>query len=299
MRKKSLQRTLVAMMASSMILTSVQPAFANATSEQEQSSEQKDFSSEDDSEEMEIGNTQNNTLNQNEQNEKDEGDPEESSSVEDVTKQEGESKPEDEKTESSEDAENSKKESTDNETKDEAEEVPTTETESTEVSEEESNAEEETESPEESEFSKVPADADVDEVIYNLGEKEITVSDAEDADEKFESDGSYTIELSEKNPYFPYEVQFKYDDTIQEEWFMTPYDTLTIDGHEFSVSIANQADEGAYTSYTLEIAGDEIPIYPEEKTFTNRNALVRMLFASRRVVTRTYKKQTLSLNYSS
>ena len=294
MRKKSLQRTLVAMMASSMILTSVQPAFANTTSAQEQSSEQKDSSSEDDSEEMETGNPQNDTLNQDEQEEKDEGDSEESSSVGAVTKQEDESKPDDEKTESSGDVENSKKESTDSETKDETKDLPTADDESTDASEEESSAEEETESPEESELSKVPADSDADEVIYNLGEKEITVSDAEDADEKFEADGSYTIELSEKNPYFPYEVQFKYDDTVQEEWFMTPYDTVTIDGHDFSVSIANQADEGAYTSYTLEIAGDEIPIYPEEKTFTNRNALVRMLFASRRVVTRTYEKQTLS-----
>ncbi len=121
-------------------------------------------------------------------------------------------------------------------------------------------------------------------IIYNLGAKEIEVSDARDADQVFAEDGSYTISISEENPYFPYEVQFKYGSKTEVEWFKSPEDTVNVDGHEFSV----QLDGASYSTLSLTIGEDDILVYPAEKEFTNTSVsrLSRMVMAAFRVVTK-------------
>ncbi len=83
----------------------------------------------------------------------------------------------------------------------------------------------------------------------------------------FQADGSYTINIPEPNPFFPYEVQFTYDGMTTEEWFLSPEDQVEVGGHTFKVSAA--IDDDALTQMSLEIAGDTITVYPEEKYFTN------------------------------
>ena len=110
-------------------------------------------------------------------------------------------------------------------------------------------------------------------VIYNLGKLEVTVTtkgEEEDGFLHFEEDGSFVIPVTEDNPYFPYEVQFKYDDTVTTEWFLTPSDTVTVNGHEFGVSVGEDGDGNpVYSSLTLTVGGDEILVYPEKKSFTS------------------------------
>ena len=55
-------------------------------------------------------------------------------------------------------------------------------------------------------------------------------------DVSFEEDGNYTINIPEENPFFPYEIQFTYEDEVTNEWFMTPDDSVEIGGHTFYVS---------------------------------------------------------------
>ena len=110
-------------------------------------------------------------------------------------------------------------------------------------------------------------------MIYNLGKLEVTVTtkgEEEDGFLHFEEDGSFVIPVTEDNPYFPYEVQFKYDDTVTTEWFLTPSDTVTVNGHEFGVSVGEDGDGNpVYSSLTLTVGGDEILVYPEKKSFTS------------------------------
>ena len=81
-----------------------------------------------------------------------------------------------------------------------------------------------------------------EEIIFNTGSQEVSVVSEEDfydyslGDACFDEDGSYTINIPEMNPFFPYEVQFTYDGEVTEEWFMTPDDSVEIGGHEFYVS---------------------------------------------------------------
>ena len=83
----------------------------------------------------------------------------------------------------------------------------------------------------------------------------------------FEDDGSYTINIPEENPFFPYEVQFTCNGEVTNEWFMTPEDSVEIGGHTFYVSAA--FDNTAVTQMSLNIGGDIILVYPEEKEFTD------------------------------
>ena len=112
-----------------------------------------------------------------------------------------------------------------------------------------------------------------DEVRFNTGNYEFSVVSQEDffdrdlGDDYFDDDGSYTINIPETNPFFPYEVQFTYKDKVTEEWFMTPDDSLEIGGHTFYVSAF--FDDTAVTQMSLEVAGDTVVVYPEEKEFTN------------------------------
>lgn len=81
----------------------------------------------------------------------------------------------------------------------------------------------------------------------------------------FETDGSYTIQIPEKNPFFPYEVQFTHNGAVTTEWFMTPDSTIAIGGHVFKVNA--DFDGSEITQMSLNVAGQEVVIYPERKNF--------------------------------
>lgn len=112
-----------------------------------------------------------------------------------------------------------------------------------------------------------------EEVIFNTGNVDFHVVSYEDyfdhelGDAYFEEDGSYTIHIPEADPFFPYEVQFTCDGRTVGEWFMTPEDEVEISGHTFYVSA--YFGEDAVTQMSLEVAGDTVVVYPEEKEFTN------------------------------
>ena len=153
----------------------------------------------------------------------------------------------------------------------EEEEVPAdAETPKEETPEEEDEPEEEI--PAEEELLEEEQEEDVEAVIFNTGNCEFHVVSREDFDKElgdafFEEDGSYTIQIPEENPFFPYEVQFTYDGETTEEWFMEPDDHVKVGGHTFYVSA--YFDGTVMTQMSLEIAGDTVVVYPEEKEFTN------------------------------
>lgn len=118
-----------------------------------------------------------------------------------------------------------------------------------------------------------------EQIIYNTGSFNVHVVSAEDfendlGDAYFEEDGSYTINIPEENPFFPYEVQFTYDGKTENEWFMNPEDSIEIDGHTFYVSAS--FDGTAVTQLTMEVAGQEVVVYPKEKEFTDGDDVALM-----------------------
>lgn len=118
-----------------------------------------------------------------------------------------------------------------------------------------------------------------EQIIYNTGSFNVHVVSAEDfakdlGDAYFEEDGSYTINIPEENPFFPYEVQFTYDGKTEKEWFMNPEDSIEIDGHTFYVSAS--FDGTAVTQMTLDVAGQEVVVYPKEKEFTDGDGVALM-----------------------
>ena len=115
-----------------------------------------------------------------------------------------------------------------------------------------------------------------EQVWFNTGNLEISViaesvSDNEAYQEQwtdfFAADGSYTINIPEANPYFPYEVQFTCNGEVRNEWFMNPQDSVEVGGHTFYVSA--YFDDTAVTQMSLKVGGQEVIVYPEEKEFTN------------------------------
>ena len=120
----------------------------------------------------------------------------------------------------------------------------------------------------------------LDEVKFNTGKHVYSVVGREDffdhelGDACFEEDGSYTINIPEENPFFPYEVQFTYDGETTNEWFMTPEDSVEVGGHTFYVSAS--FDGTAITQMSLKVAGDTIVVYPEEKEFTDESGISLM-----------------------
>lgn len=92
-------------------------------------------------------------------------------------------------------------------------------------------------------------------------------NDNESGDACFEEDGSYTINIPEVNPFFPYEVQFVCDGEVSNHWFMTPEDSVEVGGHTFYVSA--YFDNTALTQMSLTVAGKTVVVYPEEKVFTD------------------------------
>ena len=119
-----------------------------------------------------------------------------------------------------------------------------------------------------------------EQIIFNTGNAEFCVVNYEDfveyeqGDAYFEEDGSYTINIPEENPFFPYEVQFTCDGEVTNEWFMSPDDTVEIDGHTFYVSA--YFDGTVVTQMSFEVAGDTVMVYPEEKEFTNDGGMAML-----------------------
>lgn len=115
-------------------------------------------------------------------------------------------------------------------------------------------------------------DIEIDEVCFNTGNHVWSVVNQEAfelgaGDVSFEEDGNYTINIPEENPFFPYEVQFTYEDEVTNEWFMTPDDSVEIGGHTFYVSA--HFDGTAVTRMSLNVAGDTVIVWPKEKEFTD------------------------------
>lgn len=111
-----------------------------------------------------------------------------------------------------------------------------------------------------------------DTVTFNTNYLDIEVGyDVEKAEQGetpyvlFADDGSYTIELYEEAPFFPYEVQFTYQGHTTTEWFMDENDCVIVGGHPFNVVCL----AGAPTYVGLELSGEYVPAYPERKVFTN------------------------------
>ena len=114
---------------------------------------------------------------------------------------------------------------------------------------------------------------DIENVQFNTGDHVWTIVNEDDfntyeyGDGYFEEDGSYTINIPELNPFFPYEVQFTSNGKTENKWFQSPDDTVEVGGHTFKV--AANFDGTGITQMSMEVAGDTVVIYPEEKTFTN------------------------------
>lgn len=134
--------------------------------------------------------------------------------------------------------------------------------------------------PEEDELQALgtnDADVEVEEVFFNTGSHTYRVTDSSVSgnligDACFGEDGNYTINIPEENPFFPYEVQFTYKGETTKEWFMTPDDSVTVGGHKFFVSA--YFDNTAVTQMSLNVAGDTIIVYPEEKEFTEDGGIM-------------------------
>ncbi len=112
-------------------------------------------------------------------------------------------------------------------------------------------------------------------VIFSTGgEYQLVVNPSVSNNEEYEGftgifdvDGSYTIQIPEEDPFFPYEVQFVDFESggAQNLWFMTPDSVVEFGGHTFQV----EADftGNVVTQFSLNIAGDVVVVYPEEKQF--------------------------------
>jgi hypothetical protein len=123
---------------------------------------------------------------------------------------------------------------------------------------------------------KVEAELDkseIDEIGFNTGSKLYKVVPSEAffdydmGDTCYNDDGSYTINIPEDNPFFPYEVQFTKGDDVVTKWFMNPDDSVEFGGHIFYVSA--YFDNETVTQMTFEFGGQKVIVYPEEKEFTD------------------------------
>lgn len=114
--------------------------------------------------------------------------------------------------------------------------------------------------------------SEADEILFNTGNHAWSVVtkeafDQEMGDGYYEEDGSYTINIPEENPFFPYEVQFTRNGEVTNQWFMTPDDSVKVGDHTFYVSA--YFDGTAVTQLSLNVAGDTVIVWPEEKEFTD------------------------------
>lgn len=130
--------------------------------------------------------------------------------------------------------------------------------------------------PAAAEGTTAPAASEADKVWFNTGNLAVSVIDPSVSENEayqsqwmdlFAEDGSYTINIPEENPFFPYEVQFTCNGETTNEWFMNPEDTVEVGGHTFHVSA--YFDNTAVTQMSLKVGGQQVTVYPEEKAFTN------------------------------
>lgn len=130
--------------------------------------------------------------------------------------------------------------------------------------------------PAAAEGTTAAAASEADQVWFNTGNLAVSVIDPSVSENEayqsqwmdlFAEDGSYTINIPEENPFFPYEVQFTCNGETTNEWFMNPEDTVEVGGHTFRVSA--YFDNTAVTQMSLKVGGQEVTVYPEEKAFTN------------------------------
>lgn len=130
--------------------------------------------------------------------------------------------------------------------------------------------------PAAAEGTTAAAASEADQVWFNTGNLAVSVIDPSVSENEayqsqwmdlFAEDGSYTINIPEENPFFPYEVQFTCNGETTNEWFMNPEDTVEVGGHTFHVSA--YMDGTAVTQLSMNVAGKEVVVYPEEKEFTN------------------------------
>ncbi len=154
---------------------------------------------------------------------------------------------------------------TEQETATQTEAADTTTAEATETqtaaTETETSSETVTETETETEASQETVKMEAETVMtYNTGKSVCALSDT-----SFKEDGSYTIAIPEKNPFFPYEVQFTYDGKTKNEWFMTPDDKVTVGGHDIYVDA--DFDSTVVTQLSLNVAGQTVVVYPKKKTF--------------------------------
>ncbi len=82
----------------------------------------------------------------------------------------------------------------------------------------------------------------------------------------YDEDGRCRISI-EEDAFFPYEVQFSYDGEVTSEWFLTREDTVNIKGHEFYLDAPVTGK--VLTQMSLNVGGDAVTVYPEEKEFTD------------------------------
>ena len=184
--------------------------------------------------------------------------------------------------------ETSKEDSTDENvengtTEHESSEITSTETETTEETTDEEITEGTTEETTEELTEEETTEEELvtepsEEVLFNTGKCVYSVVGRKDffdynlGDACFEENGSYTINIPEENPFFPYEVQFTHNGEKTNKWFMSPDDSVEIGGHTFYVSA--YFDNTAITQMSLKVAGRTIIVYPQKKEFTDGDGVM-------------------------
>ncbi len=244
--------------------------------EEESEEDSEEESSEDLKEESSEGSEEESTEDSEEKSEEGSEEDSEEKSEEGSEENSGEESEEGSEEESEKELEEKSEEKSENESEDDSEEDYDNDSEE----ESEENAED-GDLEEELILDATPSDAELAEpeelVIYNTGNTEIQVVSYEDfverelGDAYFEEDGSFIIPIPEENPFFPYEVQFTYDEETTNEWFMDPDDTVEIGGHTFGVS--GYFDGETVTQINLEAGGKVVVVYPEEKEFKNNGGI--------------------------
>jgi len=242
----------------------------SVTEEETKSTEES--TTEEESESMEESTTEEESESMEESTTEEESESMEESTTEEETESTEESTTEEETESTEESTTEEESKSTEEFTTEESTVEETTEEETTEI---------ETETETETETTEMIAFADIEDVVtFNTGNMEISVIPRDDysddlfevcLDENifvqpFEADGSFTIE-AEADAFFPYEVQFQYDGSTENKWFMNPDDSVDVSGHMFYIHSEFSGD--VVTQMNLSVAGKTVTVYPEEKEFTN------------------------------
>ena len=105
-------------------------------------------------------------------------------------------------------------------------------------------------------------------ISYNLESEVVPLNEAVFRNHEF------AIQL-ENNPFFPYEIQFAYQNETRTEWFLDENDSVTIGGYTFRVAF-----NGAARYLHFIAGGDAVPAYPNEKEFNNEGGGPLSAYAS-------------------